>query len=353
MMTSVLAGLGLLLVMPLAAARALFLAPTRLGWATLYANTVSDYAIKRMPIARGVFETTLFISGLALLAIAGRPTMMIGAALLVLVLLLDLANRRHEAHVLSTAYIFTDSRRRSVVGAHQIGSLPRPSPHPHLVVNLRGPFHRRHPRYELGTLPVGRPVTVRVLVANHSIVPCQVAPVLEAAGPPAIRLELEGADVPLLAIGGVHECTIRIIAERPVSGASFRIILKHAALTTEVSVFVRAATEKTAPIRRASISRYPGAARAAFVWRGDIDHYDTSTFQSIAGIEAALELGRRYRFPQTLYLSSRLCLVPTEAESFYGHFGVERETGRDPALHRMDTDRCGARSQDVVSHTLA
>ncbi len=41
--------------------------------------------------------------------------------------------------------------------------------------------------------------------------------------------------------------------------------------------------------------------RSAFCWRGDMDLYDTLTFQSIEGLEGALKLAARYAFPQTMF----------------------------------------------------
>ncbi|NCA72212.1 MAG: hypothetical protein EOM91_19490 [Sphingobacteriia bacterium] len=85
-----------------------------------------------------------------------------------------------------------------------------------------------------------------------------------------------------------------------------------------------------AEIRSVAVRRYPGARRAAFAWRGDMDLYDTSSFQSIEGLKVALALGTRYAMAQTLFMSTRLTLDETAARAWAAHYGVDRGADEIP-----------------------
>ena len=128
----------------------------------------------------------------------------------------------------------------------------------------------------------------------------------------------------MLAPGDVFEGAVYARATGGPGAARFYLDVTCGDRTERVLIDGRVIASVKAVARSAEITRYPGARRAAFAWRGDIDHYDTSTFQSIAGLTVAFELGRRYRFPQTLFMSSRLTVDLAAAEEFYGHFGVDR-----------------------------
>lgn len=341
MMWTVLAVLGLCLTVPAVSMRLWMLAATRLGWIVYFANVLSEAIPKMLGWRRGWAEALSALAGIVLAGLAGVAlggavgttwlVAAVGAGVSILVL--DIGVHVREVEILGRASTHVDHRRQHRGIAEEAGRLagpfPSPSPHPHLVVNLGGPFVARMPRYDLGDLVVGRQVELELLIGNHSEVPCQVAPKATLSCRSEL-LEVSGAldALPLLAPGDVVTRLIRVNARRTGRGGRIDLEVSCGDRKERIVIHVRSVVDGIA--RAVALAGYPGARRAAFAWRGDVDHYDTSTFQSIDGIRTSLELGRRYRVPQTLFMSSRLTVDLDEAQRFYQYLGVERGQGEIP-----------------------
>ena len=287
-----------LLALP-ALARIFPLARWRVGWAMYLANVAWEVFPKKLGVGRFGLEAVSAIAGMVLLAAGGLPGMavaILGSALLAL----EISNRLWERRLLKG-------------GEKSFG----------LLLTVEAPFIERCPRYRLGMLWIGRPFDIEVVVGNAAAVP--------TAGPVKIRLEAPGswvkgntAETTLepLASGGIGRAAWTLRPDAECGGGILEIVVERAGRLRRLRLEYdgcRSATE--ARIVRASISRYPGGRRSAFVWRGDMDLYDTLTKQSIAGLETALGLAARYAFPQTLCLSTRLSLDEAAAREWAAHDG--------------------------------
>ena len=89
-------------------------------------------------------------------------------------LLLELLHRAAERRILTTSWAAEDHRWRPPgrAGKDELpaGTIPHPSPHPALTINLLGPFVARRPAYDLGALTRLRSVELEILVGNHTTV---------------------------------------------------------------------------------------------------------------------------------------------------------------------------------------
>jgi hypothetical protein len=204
--------------------------------------------------------------------------------------------------------------------------------HPELTLNVIGPFLERVPRYRLGTLVVGRRVAVDLLVANHTLVPTQTDIRVRTATADGLRLEGDvEAMLPLLAPGQVHRLPLVWQAIKTCDRGKLIVTVEWGDTTRSVVLHFDGCVQPgESVIRGAVIRRYPGARRAAFAWRGDMDLYDTSTLQTVEGLKTTLDLAARYRVPQTMYLSTRLTLDEDSAKAWASHFGIERGAGHIP-----------------------
>lgn len=347
---------ALVLLAPFVAVRLFFLVPTRFGWINYLANVLSETFFKKAGWSRATVEAALAGVGLLLLALAGVGLLWVFAVALLL-LLLELYASRFERHLLDTVYAPLDTigiRRATPEQTRGLAlGYPSPSTHPELTLNLIGPFVARTPRYELGTLVVGRIFELRLLVGNHTLVPTQTA----------IRLRVEHADnlvaeppapasLPRLASGQVHELRLRWKVIAPSGAGAVRLHLEWSGFQRTLAVHF---TDCVAPaglaIAAATITRYPGACRAAFAWRGDMDLYDESTLQSIEGLTVTLELAARYRMPQTMYLSTRLSLDHQAATDWAAHYGVDRGAARIPEFIEWFRDRVELRLEARYPYT--
>ena len=341
--------IAVLLVAPAIAARLYFLAPFRLGAVFYYGNILSDTLVKRTPLGRGVVEHISLVLGLAVLAAVGRAGLVAAAVVGGLIIWLELVARSRDRRILTSVYGRFDRRARAWQPDQRepvnIGAHPRPSVHPDLVMNLVGPFVSRRPTYDLGDLALGRAFEIEIVIANHSVIPCQVPVTLSVDAPPML-----GSQMPLsfsfdpLRSGGVVRQKLAFEAREVGRSQPIRILIANADWHEVIEVGCRSVFdgEGSRP-QSAKIARYPGGRRSAFAWRGDMDLYDTVSFQSIDGLKTTLGLAARYRFPQTMYLSSRLSLDEGEAEEFSSHFGVDRGRREIPAFVdwlRSDVDLC-------------
>lgn len=332
---SLLIGGGVLLALPAVLSRCWFLAPSRLGFLFYLPCVVKDFFPRRLRLPRALGDTPSLVLGLVGLEMSGSSGVELAFGALGLVTLLEILLRARERHILATAWTDNDPRWRPPTPDGEpplaAGVGPDPSPRPELTVNLFGPFVRRRPAYHLGSLTRGRTAVIEVVVANHTRVTSQTAPSLgveSRRGVSARLIELP-APVPLRS-GDVGRWRVAV---SQADGSGGKVILRVSCgperAVLEVGVGPAPADET--PVS-AAITRYPGACRAAFAWRGDMDHYDTATFQSIEGLEATLRLAARYCVPQSMYLSTRLTLDAAGARAFYEHFGVERGAEEIPAF---------------------
>jgi hypothetical protein len=317
--------LALCACLPAILSRLLRLAPTRLGFLVYFSNVVNELTVKRLHLHRSALEIALLAVGATALAVTEPLAWVGGAGVVAIVFVLQMLVVAEERLLLTTNYAWPDRRAMKHRGAGgPVGSVPEPSRHPKLVINLRGPFARRRPGYDLGDLVVGRTCRLTVLIGNHSTVPCQVPCAVSVVGSRAVRAALAGdGQVGPLVPGDVAEVPIECSAVEVGRGGRIGIAVSMAGRKQLIPVRFRS-VRATAGVESATITRYPGACRAAFAWRGDMDHYDTVSFQSIQGLEVALGLAARYRMPQTMFLSTRLTLDPVATSEYYEHFGVRR-----------------------------
>ncbi len=324
--------------LPAVATRLFFLAPFRAGAVFYYSNVLSDFLDKRTVFRRGVVEHLLLIVALVLFMGSGYPGWVMAVAIGSLVFGLELALRFREREILTSVYGHVDTRNsrwsRDQMTPADFGAFPRPSVHPDLVVNLRGPFVSRLPGYDLGDLALGRTVHIEVIIGNHSRMPCQVPVRVTTETTSGLQSSTESSfEFGALAWGDVVRK--RLVISAGAVGRRQEILIRviHGDWSQEIRVACRSVfdSEHDAPVE-ALITRYPGGCRSAFAWRGDMDLYDTSSFQSIEGLQHTLCLASRYRFPQTMYLSARLSLDVDEAKIFADHFRVNRGHDEIPAF---------------------
>lgn len=327
--------------------RLIWIACTRLGWAFYLANVAGEVGPKRLKVRRELLDAGIVLVGVAMLALGGISFLLL-AWVVVVMLAQEVVVQRSERRLLDAVWVRKDS-----IGAVPEGEMaerglargyPSPSTHPELTINIVAPFVRRQPRFSLGTLVVGRGFCVEVIIANHALTPTQTPVRLRVETPS--YLTLVGTSerlIPVVAPGGVQ----RVVLELQVTAAGEKSMiglrLEWGDTHWRRDLIVDRSLESCPPVRQARIERYPGARRAAFAWRGDMDLYDTSTLQSIEGLELTFGLAARYRMPQTMYLSTRLSLDQDEACRWAEHYGVDRGAGFIPSLidwMRSKVDLC-------------
>lgn len=312
----------------LIAVRCWFLAPTRIGCLFYFLNVAYDIVWRRLGKSRALVDATLglvlFGCTAALRSIeAGYFAILAGFVILAL----ELVSRERERKIALSSWALPSPRhspRDCDSERSAKGMVPHPSWHPRLTVNLEGPVICRLPHYDLGTLVPGRRLSITLLVANHSTVPAQLP--VEVVCSPGGGLQVEGAydaEGPVLKSGDVWRRDLTLQVCGPCQDGKVTIEVRCGQFRQALQIRF-SSTSEVRHVASARIERYPGGCRSAFSWRGDMDHYDTVTFQSVEGLKASLGLAARYRMPQTMYLSSRLTLDRAEAERFYRQFGVNR-----------------------------
>lgn len=323
------------LLVPVIAVRLIFLFPGRLGWINYLANVFSEFFVKKIRWSRTVVEICLAIAGLLALQLAGSNLALTLLAAVV-VLGLELYVSKVERHLLTTTYTPLDPiglRHATPETTRGLAKgYPTPSTHPELTINLIGPFVQRMPRYQLGSLIVGRRFELRLIIANHTIVPTQTDIRIKIQAPDGLACQKSFGDkVARLTSGQVHELKQTWMVNAAAVAGKIRFLIEwgHFQRSLEIS-FDGCKALDGAGIAKAGITRYPGGCRSAFAWRGDMDLYDESTLQSIEGLEATLGLAARYRIPQSMYLSTRLSLDEAAARQWGEHYGADRGAERIP-----------------------
>ena len=205
-----------------------------------------------------------------------------------------------------------------------------PAPNPRIIVTLRGPVWARGEVYDLGDWPRGHAADFELLVLNPTDlrtsfpVEIQLAGAGAAVAAEAFFPPSQAAPLPGEFVSARFRLRAAQTADQPVD---LRLAVRIGGLAIEETLRVRSVFElERHPIESVAINRWKGGARAGFAWRGDMDMYDPSTFQSVEGLRHTLEVCRRYRVASTMYLSGRLSLVKAEHERFCRHLGVDRHT---------------------------
>lgn len=343
-MSALLIILGAAILGFLALSRMLFLARSRAGGLMYFANVALETVQKRVPGGRWPLEAILVLLS-ALLIGAGSRSTAVALAAIAAYLLLVIQNLLRERRILRAVYASQEpiGLRRSTP---EVPGYPSPGLHPRLSVNLEGPFVARWPEYHLGACVDGAALRISLLIGNHARVPCQRPVRVELSLPAEWNAESEtSVELPPIASGRVKrvEWTLR---PRGARRDPIRLRVSTARFDRVVTIHHDGAgTGRTAEIASASITRYPGARRSAFSLRGDMDLYDTATFQTIAGLEDALGLSMRYGIAQTMYLSTRLSLDPEAAREWAAHYGVDRGAAEIPAFIRWMNERVELRHE--------
>ena len=307
-----------------------FLAPYRGGWLMLVANLVYEVGERKLRCGRTLLDAILL-----LVLVIG--TWFFSGSLVSIVV----------AVVLSFFWVWSlmeDAKWRSGSLGRQYAPLKQsvPLPVPQLIVTLRGPvLERRQGRYELGDWPEGLEQKFEIMVLNPSIVRPQL--------PLKVSMEVVCEDIRLDSVsngamvcpepGEVKILPFRLKAVRCGSGGEVDISVSHGDFVSKHRLHLR---QIFAPgsinVKSATIKRWKHGVSGAFVWRGDQDLYDPSTFQSEEGLRVTLGLAGRFRMPSSLMLSARLSLVPEEHKEFCQHFGWDRKTEEIPEFIRFLRD---------------
>lgn len=296
------------------------------------ANVVLETIEKRLPFSRWWAEAVLVAAGITLLGLATGMVWLV-TLLLASYLLLVLSNQRRERAIVNAVHAAQEAVGLKAATAARLG-YPAPGLHPSLSLTIEGPLVSRWPTLDLGLLPAGHAITLTLVAGNHCRVPTQTPVSVALDVPPGWLIEGD-ASIELTAIqsGQVQRVSWTL---RPAGGApSGRIGIQVAASRFQRNLEIRhsGCRKVTADeVDAVSITRYPGARRSAFSWRGDMDLYDTASFQDIDGLKEALALSRRYGICQTMYLSTRLSLDAEEARAWATHYGVNRGAGQIQAF---------------------
>jgi len=306
--------------------KCLFLHPYRLGWLMLVTNLMYEVAERKFKCRRMWVDQALYLA-----VVAGSWVLFgTGWALLVALLL---------AYIFLWALVGSEcdhSWRLMRPYGTLCGSVPLPVPQ--LIVTVRGPILRRDRRvYDLGDWPEGLKQTFDVIILNPSIIRPQLPLSIDVENQSGDALlfiqaseEKKGCPEP----GEIVRYQFDLMARQCGQGGTVRISVRHGDFIWQRSLTVRriwGASEKSVAVA-ARIQRWKYGASGAFVWRGDQDLYDPSTFQSEEGLRVALGLARRFRMPSSLMLSSRLSLVQKEHEAFCKHHGWERKSQEIPSF---------------------
>ena len=328
------------LLAPVVAVRLIFLIRGRLGWVFYLSNTFSEFFVKKVGWSRTLVEACIAVAGIVLLALSGAGSVWVGGALVAL-LGLELYVSKCERWLLNASYSPIDpiGLRNTTTERTQglANGYPTPSTHPELTINLVGPFVSRMPAYDLGTLVVSRRFEVRLIIGNHTIVPTQTGIRVRVGAPVGLQLAGENPEsvvlLDRLQVGQLHEIQQiwLVSAERGPGEITLHIEWGHFQRRI-IMRFTGCVSPSGASVSGAAITRYPGACRSAFAWRGDMDLYDESTLQSIEGLEVTFGLAARFRMPQTMYLSTRLSLDQKAASEWAGHYGCDRGAARIPTF---------------------
>jgi hypothetical protein len=305
-----------------------FLAPTRLGWFMMLANTFYEALFKKYHWKRWPVDAAILAVSAAGWTWVACPYF--GVTVGLTMALVWAWTLRVDVQWRTDELARQDSRYGIAAAPKQM-----PLPIPRLIVIVRGPVLERGPVLDLGHWPEGREDAFDLLVLNPSTVAPQWPMTvrltasgegLQVAGDPSGEMKAPNPS-DFLSI------PFRLRAGRAGTSGKVEVTLTHGDLEIRRVLRLRGVVSRSeARAVGAEIRRWKGGARAGFGWRGDQDLYDPATFQSIEGLRLALGLSRQFRLPSTLYLSGRLSLVPEEHRKFCEHFGFDRRTEGIPGF---------------------
>ena len=319
---------GLLAVFLLS--KCFFLAPYRGGWLMLVANLVYEVAERKLRCSRTLLDALLLLVLVIGIWLLSGSVVSIGVVLFLI--------------FFWGWSLIVDAKWRSGSLGRQYAPLKQsvPLPVPQLIVTLRGPvLERRRGCYELGDWPEGLEQKFEVMVLNPSIVRPQLTltVTMEVVGE---CIRLDGVSNGAMACpepGEVKILPFRLKALRSGSGGAVNITVTHGDFVSKHRLHLRQTLSPgSIKVKSATIKRWKHGASGAFVWRGDQDLYDPSTFQSEEGLRVTLGLAGRFRMPSSLMLSARLSLVPEVHKAFCEHFGWDRKTEEIPEFIRFLRD---------------
>lgn len=300
-----------------------FLAPTKAGVLVMLSNVIYETLYKKFSLNRWKVDLcSMIVLGIVWLFLCGPW----GAALYFLLFGATWGYALNEDARIKNCDPGIQDEWFSRYGA----GIELPVPHPKLVINIKGPVWARDTLYDLRDWPLGHSADFSLIILNASI--------LRAQFP--LRLEMEydqnkldihkkfksEIEVPLP--GDFCELKFRITAKEMAHiPTSIHLKFKIGSCKFEEQLSIRSIFQaESTSVSSVFINRWKGGSRAAFGWRGDMDLYDPSTFQSPEGMKHTLDLGKRYRIASTMYLSGRLSLVKSEHEEFCRELGVDRDT---------------------------
>lgn len=304
-----------------------FLAPTRWGVVVMLSNVFYEALFKRFGWRRWPIDAvTIVIVTVAWALVAGLPVAL--AFLLIYSLAwgyalnVDLKMRTGNPGEQDRGY------GRGEIDRSKGGWVPLPNPR--LIINLKGPVWDRGNPYDLGDWPLGHSADFEILVLNPTILRPEFPLVIELNhDDDKVALErkfetLNTAPLPGKICKARFNVLVKAVSDKPID---LKLSVSLGSYKVKETLRIRSIVDlEDTAISDAAINRWKGGAKAGFGWRGDMDMYDPTTFQSVEGLRHTLELCRRYGIATTMYLSGRLSLVKSEHKKFCDKLGVDRNT---------------------------
>lgn len=302
--------------------KAFFLAPYRLGWLLMFANTVYSTLEIRLKWQRWRVDAVLFLLSVVGFAIV-TP---LAAAMLAIVMTLFWA---------ATLQLDVLCRTGSGLTRQHSGFVGKaPLPVPQLIVHIRGPVVNRGAIYDLGTWLQGTGQVFTIFVLNPSVVRPQL-PLSVRISTSDSALGLSGdinIDQDCPEPGDCASFPFELSADTIGAGGTVTVQVTHGDFKFERKLVLRGVNGPGARITGAHIDRWKYGASAAFAWRGDHDLYDPSTFQSEEGLRETLGLSSRFRLPSTLFMSGKLSLMQEEHLEFCNYYNWNRHSEEIPSF---------------------
>jgi hypothetical protein len=304
-----------------------FIAPMRVGGLVMLSNVVYEALFKRFAWKRWPIDavTLIVVTPSWVLAVdwwAGLLFIIIYALTWGYALKRDLKMRTGNPGIQDQKYGRGEIDRRTGGWV--------PVPNPKVIVYIKGAIWNRTKLYDLGDWPVGHSADFEIIVLNPTILRSTFLMVVElASNDEKIELSKDfekqnSAPLPGEFWKGKFSIRAKDVSEKPVN---LRLSIKVGSYEVDETLSIRSVfAPEAVSIQKAVINRWKGGAKAGFAWRGDMDMYDPTTFQSVEGLRHTLEICRRYRIASSMYLSGRLSLVKSEHKKFCDYLGVDRDT---------------------------
>lgn len=304
--------------------KAYMLAPYRIGWLMLLANVVYETLSIKLKIRRVLFDSILFGGAvIGSLILAGSMAALVVATVLGAV----------WVFALHTELIWRSDRPASQLKQSD-GKVPLPIPR--LIINIRGPvLERKKDAYAAGCMVDGQKQMYELIVLNPGTVRPQLPlGVSVKSACSSFVVEYAGSEVTKCPEPG-QVVTLRFDVKAVTAGEGGDVLVSvsHGDWRWDRKIQISSVIPKDqSRVSSAKIEKWKYGANAGFVWRGDNDLYDPSTFQSVDGLKIALGLAGRFRMPTTIMLSTRLSLDAEEHKTFCDHYGWDRHSEEIPGF---------------------